>query len=100
MDNDAIYPNDSTDYAAQSVSYTGTAGTVTGFKAGPRQVLVWTTSDAHVKVGEGVTATTASCPIPAYTPIVMRVPNGSGGLWKVSAIQVAAGGTLYAKPLG
>lgn len=100
MDTDFISPNQDAQYDAQSVAYTGTAGSVTGFKAGPRGVLVWTTTDAYVKVGESVTATTGSCPIPAYTPIIFRVPAGTGANWRVSAIQVSAGGTVYAKPVG
>jgi hypothetical protein len=27
------------------------------------------------------------------------VPQGTGGPWVVSAVQVASGGTLYAKPI-
>jgi hypothetical protein len=27
------------------------------------------------------------------------VPQGTGGVWRVSAIQITAGGTLYAKPM-
>jgi hypothetical protein len=68
-------------------------------------VLVWCTTDAYICVGEGVTATTADTPIPAGTPIPFNVPNpstgatGTGGPWVVSAVQIAAGGTLYAKPI-
>jgi hypothetical protein len=29
----------------------------------------------------------------------MTVPQGTGGVWRVSAIQIGAGGTLYAKPI-
>jgi hypothetical protein len=52
-----------------------------------------------------VTATTADTPIPAGTPIPFNVPNpssgvsGTGAPWVVSAVQVSAGGTLYAKPI-
>lgn len=99
---DALFPNDDASYATQSAAYTGTAGSVTGWPAGPNEVLVWATSDCYVKVGVGVTATTASMPLPAYTPVKIRVPmkaSGQGGPWRVSAIQVSAGGTVYAKPL-
>jgi hypothetical protein len=27
------------------------------------------------------------------------VPQGGGGTWRVSAIQIATGGNLYAKPI-
>lgn len=95
--NDAVF-------ATQSVAYTGTAGSVTGWGAGPQGVLVWCTTDAYVLVGEGVTATSASTPLPAYTPVPIYVPQpggggGTGAPWRVSAIQVSAGGTLYAKPI-
>ncbi len=94
-----ITPNDDTAFATLSVAYTGTAGTTSTFKPGPKEVWVWCTTDAHVKVGEGVTATTASIPIPAGTPVVLGVPIGSTAPWRVSAIQISSGGTLYAKPI-
>lgn len=100
MDQDFLLPSNDTAFAAQTTTYTGTAGTVTGFKPGPKRVMVWTTTDAYIKVGESVTATTASCPIPAYTPVVFGVPPGTSSTWTVSAIQVAAGGSVYVKPLG
>jgi hypothetical protein len=46
-----------------------------------------------------VTATTADTPIPPFTPIPFKVPPGTGAPWRVSAIQVATGGTVYAKPI-
>jgi len=85
--------------AAQTQTYTGTAG-VTGTFMPAKAVLVWTTSDAYVKVGEGVTATVADIPIPAYTPYLITVPPGTGSPWRVSAIQISAGGSVYAKPVG
>lgn len=99
---DALYPNDSAAYGAQSAAYTGTAGSTSGWPSGCNEVVVWATTDCHVRVGYGVTATTASMPIPAYTPVKMRVPpsgTGAGGVWRVSAIQMSAAGTLHAKPL-
>lgn len=65
-----LNPLSKADFPAQSVSYTGTAG-----------------------------STTASTPIPAYTPIPFKVPTGTSGIWRVSAIQLSAGGTVYAKPM-
>lgn len=96
---DLVMPNDDASQAAQSVAYTGTAGSTSTFAPGPRAVLVWCTTDAYVKVGESVTATTASTPIPSYTPIAFEVPKGSGAAWRVSAVQISAGGTVYAKPI-
>lgn len=86
-------------FTARSVAYTGTAGVTGTWPAGPQGVLVWCTSDAYIRVGEAVTATTADTPIPAGTPIPFTVPPGTGASWRVSAIQIAAGGTVYAKPI-
>jgi hypothetical protein len=61
--------------------------------------VVWCSSEAYVVVGEGVTATTNSTPIPPNTPIPFLVPQGTGAPWRVSAIQVSASGTVYAKPI-
>ena len=94
-----LRPLNDAGFAAQSAAYTGTAGSVTGWNAGPQGVLVWSTTDAYIRVGEGVTATTADTPLPAYTPVPITVPPGTGAVWRVSAIQIAAGGTLYAKPI-
>ena len=85
-------------FAGDDAAYTGTAGNTNTFQAGPNAVLVFCTTQAYVKVGVGVTATVASTPLPANTPIVMAVPPGTGAPWRVSAIQAAAGGTVYAKP--
>ena len=89
---DAVYPG-------RTVSYTGTAGSTATWQAGPQGVVVWCTTAAYVVVGEGVTATTASTPIPANTPIPFTVPQGTGAPWRVSAIQVGSNGALYAKPI-
>jgi hypothetical protein len=92
-------------YTARSAAYTGTAGTTATWPPGAQGVLVWCTSDAYIRVGEGATATSADTPIPANTPVPFTVPppssgtSGTGGPWRVSAIQISAGGTLYAKPI-
>lgn len=90
---------DDAQFAAQTVTYTGTAGSTTGWPAGPQGVAVYCTTDAYVKVGEGATATTASTPIPANTLVPLKVPQGAGAPWRVSAIQIAAGGSVFAKPI-
>ena len=89
---DAVYPG-------RTVSYTGTAGSTATWQAGPQGVVVWATTPCYVLVGEGVTATTASTPIPAYTPIPFIVPQGTGASWRVSAIRVTDSGDVYAKPI-
>ena len=81
-----------------SVSYTGTAGVTSAYNPGASTVMVWCTTDAYVKVGESATATTADTPVPAYTPMWFPVPAGSGAPWRVSAIQISAGGIVYTKP--
>ena len=86
-------------YGAKSVAYTGTAGTTSAWPPGPQGVWVWSTTDAFIRVGEGVTATTADTPIPANTPVSFVVPNPLSGPWVVSAVQVTTGGTVYAKPM-
>jgi hypothetical protein len=99
---EALNPCADAIFGAQSVAYTGTAGSTTGWQYGPKAVLVWATTDAYIRVGNGVTATTAATPIPAGTPVPFRIPLPAGAgasLWRVSAIQVSAGGTVYAKPL-
>lgn len=86
-------------FPARTAAYTGTAASTTAWPAGPQGVVVWSTTAAYVVVGEGVTATTSSTPIPANTPIPFIVPQGTGSPWRVSAIQIASGGTVYAKPI-
>ncbi len=63
-------------YPTYSANYTGTAGSTTAWEPGPQGVVVWSTTNAYIRVGEG-----------------------TGAPWRVSAIQVAAAGTVYAKPI-
>lgn len=94
-----LRPLNDPNFTARTASYTGTAGSTGTWPAGPQGVVIWCSSDAYVLVGEGVTATTAATPIPANTPIPFTVPPGTGAPWRVSAIQVTGGGTVYAKPI-
>lgn len=98
-----LRPMTDASYAAKSVAFTGTAGTTGTWPAGPQGVLVWCTTDAYIRVGNGVTATTNDTPIPSMTPVPFFVPQSAGGAtggeWQVSAVQVTTGGTLYAKPI-
>jgi hypothetical protein len=86
-------------FPAKSISYTGTAGVTGTWPAGPQGVVIWSDQACYVLVGENVTATTASTPIPAFTPIPFAVPITVSGVWRVSAIQVSTGGTVYCKPI-
>lgn len=95
-----LNPMSKADYPSYSVAYTGTAGSTTAWLPGPQGVLVWSDQACYIEVGVGAVATTASTPIPAFTPIPFAVPlNTSGAPWRVSAIQVSTGGTVYCKPL-
>jgi len=95
-----LNPMSKADYPAYSVAYTGTAGSTTAWGSGPQGVVVWSDQACYVEVGVGAVATTASTPIPPYTPIPFVVPiNSSGAPWRVSAIRVANDGTVYCKPI-
>jgi hypothetical protein len=94
-----LNPLSKSDFPAQTASYTGSAGNTTAWSAGPQGVVVWSDQACYVEVGEGAVATTASTPIPPFTPIPFKVPQGTGGQWRVSAIRVSADGTVYAKPI-
>ena len=90
--NDSLFP-------AKTASYTGTAGSTATWSPGVEGVVVWATTAAYIAVGEGVTATTSSTPIPANIPVPFIVPKGTGAAWRVSAIRVSADGDVYAKPI-
>lgn len=94
-----LRPCNDSNFTARSAAYTGTAGSTSTWPAGPQGVLVWSSTDAYISVGEGVTATTSDTPVPANVPVPFFVPAGTGAPWRVSAIQVSAGGTVYAKPI-
>ena len=94
-----LVPLNDAQWGAQTVAYTGTAGTVTGWPYGPGSVWLFCTTDAYVKVGSGVTATTANLPVPARVAVRIPVPKEENvATWTVSAIQISSGGTLFAKP--
>lgn len=86
-------------FPAKTAAYTGTAAATGTWPAGPQGVMVWSDTESYIEVGEGVTATTSSTPIPAYTPIPFAVPAGTGAPWCVSALRVSTSGNVYAKPI-
>ena len=94
-----LNPLNDSQFPGRTVAYTGTAGSTATWNAGPQGVMVWLTTPAYIVVGEGVTATTASTPIPAFTPIPFIVPQGSGGQWRVSAIRVSEDGAIFCRPV-
>jgi len=95
-----LNPLSKADYPAYSVAYTGTAGNTTAWPPGAQGVVVWSDQACYIEVGVGAVATTASTPIPPFTPIPFALTvNTNGSPWRVSAIQVSTGGTVYCKPL-
>jgi hypothetical protein len=94
-----LNPLADTNFPAKSITYTGTAGVTGAWPAGAQGVVVWSDQACYIEVGEGAVATTASTPVPPFTPIPFKVPQGTGGQWRVSAIRVSADGTVYAKPI-
>lgn len=94
-----LNPLSDTNYPARSASYTGSAGATGTWAAGAQAVMVWSDQACYVLVGEGVTATSASTPIPPFTPIPFKVPTNVSGQWRVSAIRVSTDGTIYCKPI-
>lgn len=94
-----LNPLADTNFPAKSITYTGTAGVTGAWPAGAQGVVVWSDQACYVLVGEAVTATTSSTPIPPFTPIPFKVPISVSGQWRVSAIQVSTGGTIYCKPI-
>lgn len=77
----------------QSVAYTGTAGTIAnGITNGIQRVRLLATTDCFVKVSAaGTAATTSDTYLVGLAPEYITITSGE----KVSAIQVASGGTLY-----
>lgn len=73
-------------------AYTGTAGQAS-VPPDTKVVIVWTTTDAFVRVG-GV-ATANDLPLPAGIMAQIPVDNPNGGPITVSAIRDTADGSFY-----
>ena len=76
-------------------TYTGTAGASSALPSGATGAFVWTTSDAYITLGVAATATTANWPVPAYTPVFIPNQDETGQRVRLSAIQIASGGSAY-----
>lgn len=79
---------------AQNVAYTGTAGTITNAVGTQTyRVRVVVTTDAFILNvdGSGVVTASTGAYLPALSPEYFTVTPGQ----KMSAIQVAASGTMY-----
>lgn len=72
------------------IAYTGTAGVISNAVTASIVRIVCTTA-AYIAFGSNPTATAADMYIGADTPEYFRITPGH----KVSAVQVAAGGTLH-----
>ena len=84
----------------QSVSYTGTAGSLTLPAAGDSTNPdmsggIWVVVSTNAYVATGGTATTSDMYLPANIPVVLAASPGM----TISAIQDTANGTLYVMPL-
>ena len=93
-----IIPYDDLNFPARSAAYNSAASATATWNAGPIAVIVYTTSDGFVAVGENAVATTSSTPFVAFVEKIIKVPPGTGAAWRVSAIQNTASGTVFAKP--
>lgn len=86
-----------------SFTYTGTAGQSGVIDPNCTAVYFWCTTDAWVRTGgkaTNPTATTADFPAPANTPLVLPINSANDGdERRISAVQVATGGTCYYCPL-
>jgi hypothetical protein len=76
----------------QSVAYTASAGTSTAVGSQTYAVRVVSTSDAYIYMDAAGTAASSSIGwyLPSLKPEVFKVNPG----WKISAVQVSAGGSL------
>ncbi len=93
-----LRPLADSNYPAASATTGATAVTLGPWPAGAQGVMVWCTEDAYISVNG--TATSASTPIPNNVPIPFYAPQtGNSAPWTVSALQISAAGTVYAKPI-
>jgi len=84
--------------SAFTLSTSGTAANSAAQNPGPTSVMVWGSAAFYVEVGEGAVATTGSTPVPGGVPIFLPVRQQTGAPWRVSALQISEGGTVYCKP--
>lgn len=96
-----LRPLSKNDYPAYTATAGAAAGSTTAWPPGPQGVLVWCDQPCYVEVGVGATATTASTPIPPFTPIPFALPlNTTGAPWRVSVLRIGStNGTAYCKPV-
>lgn len=82
--------------AVLTAAYTGTQGRTSALSGQCRKIRVWCSTEAFIAIGGStVAATTSDTPVAAKTFEYFTVQPGQ----YVSAIQSAAGGTLYVTEL-
>lgn len=79
---------------AKRVDYTGTAGSTEAMPINCSAVWIVVTTDAFVRTG-GTAVADTDLYVRAYTPVIIDCAGSA----VVSAVQVTAGGTLYAQPI-
>ena len=94
-----LNPLSKADFPGRTASYTASAANTADWNPGPEGVVIWSTTPCYVEVGPDAVATTASTPIPAFTPIPFYVIMGTGAPFRVSAIRIADDGIVYCKPI-
>lgn len=78
------------------VAYTGTHGATAAMPEACRTIRVIATTDCFIQIGTApVAVADVDMYLPALTPEYFLCPANA----KVSAIQVASGGTIYVTPL-
>ena len=96
--NDAVFPSATAAYVGAAVSV-APAGGWSASGAG-RAVNCWSTTAGYWKVGNGVTATASDLPVPANTPVNIKVPVNVLDGWGVSFFPITVTGNAYATPIG
>ena len=83
---------------SKKVTYTGTAGTTAALTEEATSIRIVATTDCFIEIGTNPTAVAdTGMYLEAFVREYIHVKEGP---IKVSAIQVAAGGTLYVTPFG
>lgn len=80
---------------SKTVAYTAAAGTTAEFNGGATGVLVLCTTAAYVRINGA--ATTSDIPVGAGIPMIIRLTTQNP--FTVSAIRLAADGSLIAQPI-
>jgi len=89
---------DEVQWPGRQASYTGVASATAAWPPNVIAVLIWTTTDAFVAVGENATATTSSTPFTAFVPMIVALPQNTDAPWRVSAIRKTSDGDVHARP--